>query len=270
MTPTPVPIGEDDLQALIDNRLPEARRSAVETYLRDHPALAARIAAECEQRETLRARLADKYAEPVPTRLRISSIRAARREKRLAGLRGTAAAAVLLVVGATGGWLGRETIPPSMPSPSATMVVTRDAVAAYRTFVVEVAHPVEVRSDDEAHLMQWLSKRLGRPLEAPVLTRYGFRLMGGRLLPAGSEAAAMLMYDDDSGTRLTVYIRAGATGETAFRFWEEGDVATFAWLDRGYGFAVSAAADRARLLPIAEAVYRTLDAGSTYPPVQGG
>lgn len=143
MTSTPMPIGEDDLQAYVDERLSEARRSAVETYLGDHPALAARIAAEREQREALRARLADKYAEPVPTRLRISSIRAARREKSLAGLRSTAAAAVLLMVGATGGWLARETIPPSIPSPSATMVVTQDAVAAYRTFVVEVAHPVQ-------------------------------------------------------------------------------------------------------------------------------
>jgi anti-sigma factor RsiW len=85
--------------------------------------------------------------------------------------------------------------------------------------------------------------------------------MGGRVLPAGSHAAAMLMYDDGNGTRLTVYVRAGSTGETAFRFWRDGDVSTFAWLDRGYGFAVSAASDRDRLLPIAEAVYESLDPG---------
>lgn len=132
MTSTPIPIGEDDLQAYVDERLPEVRRAAVETYLRHHPALDARIAAEREQREALRARLAEKHAEPVPTRLRISSIRAARREKGLANLRRAVAAAVLLALGATGGWLARETA--LLPIPSRTMVVTRDAVAAHRTF----------------------------------------------------------------------------------------------------------------------------------------
>jgi anti-sigma factor RsiW len=150
------------------------------------------------------------------------------------------------------------------------MVVTRDAVAAHRIFVVETVHAVEVRSDNEAHLVQWLSKRLGRPLELPILKAHGFSLIGGRLLPAGSDAAAMLMYDDDRGIRLTVYIRAGTTGETAFQFWKEGNLATLAWLDQGYGFAVSAAVDRGRLLPIAEAVYRTLDSGSTLLPNGGG
>lgn len=266
MTSPTAPIGEDDLQAYVDERLSEARRAAVEAYLAAHPALAARIAAERGQREALRARLAEKYGEPVPTRLRISSIRAGRRQRHLASLRSAAAVVALLVVGGAGGWFARQTLPP--PASPATMLVTQDAVAAYRTFVVEVAHPVEVRAGDEAHLVQWLSRRLGRPLAAPDLTPYGFRLMGGRLLPAGDDAAAMLMYDDDRGHRLTVYVRAGATGETAFRFRQEGEVGTFAWLDEGYGFAVSATTDRDRLLPIAEAVYQALDRGRPGAPAE--
>ena len=35
--------------------------------------------------------------------------------------------------------------------------------------MVEVAHPVEVGAAQEAHLLQWLSKRLGRKLAAPDL-----------------------------------------------------------------------------------------------------
>jgi anti-sigma factor RsiW len=80
--------------------------------------------------------------------------------------------------------------------------------------------------------------------------------MGGRLLPAGSAAAAQLMYDDASGRRLTVYVRAASGTETAFRFQQEGDASTFAWIDQGFGFAVTASASRDELLPIAEAVYQ--------------
>jgi anti-sigma factor RsiW len=91
---------------------------------------------------------------------------------------------------------------------------------------------------------------------APDLTPFGYRLMGGRLLPGNGSAAAQLMYDDASSRRLTLYVRAAAGGETAFRFQREGDVATFAWIDQGFGFAVTAPVTREELMPIAEAVYR--------------
>ena len=117
---------------------------------------------------------------------------------------------------------------------------------------------MEVGVAQEAHLLQWLSKRLGRKLEAPDLTPFGYRLMGGRLLPGGSGAAAQLMYEDSTGKRLTLYVRAADGTETAFRFQQDGDAATFAWIDQGFGFAVTATASREELLPIAEAVYKGL------------
>ncbi len=121
-----------------------------------------------------------------------------------------------------------------------------------------MAHPVEVSVAQEAHLLRWLSKRLGRQLAAPDLAAFGYRLMGGRLRPAGSAAAAQLIYEDASGKRLPVYVRAADGTETAFRFQQEGDAATFAWIDQGFGFAVTATAGRDELLPIAEAVYKGL------------
>ena len=53
-----------------------------------------------------------------------------------------------------------------------------------------------------------------------------------------------------------LYVRAADGTETAFRFQQEGDAATFAWIDQGFGFAVTATAGRDELLPIAEAIYR--------------
>jgi anti-sigma factor RsiW len=75
-----------------------------------------------------------------------------------------------------------------------------NATAVYRTFVVEVAHPVEVPALNKTHLVKWLSKRLERPLVAPNPSRFGYKLMGGRLLLSGSGAAAQRMYDDTSGS----------------------------------------------------------------------
>jgi anti-sigma factor RsiW len=175
-----------------------------------------------------------------------------------------AAGVLIFAVGTGVGWLAadREKVA-TVSAPSATTGVAQNATAAYRTFVVEVAHPVEVASAQEGHLLQWLSRRLGKPLVAPDLAPFGYRLMGGRLLPGNGGAAAQLMYDDASGKRLTLYVRAADGGETAFRFQREGDAATFAWIDRGFGFAVTAPVPREELMPIAEAVYRTFGSVSS-------
>ena len=247
------PIVEDDLQAYVDGRLGDARRAAVEAYLAQNPDVRERVQLDIRQRNALRGQLEGKVNEPVPPRLWIANIRAARRSTMAWRMKAIAASLLIFVVGAGTGWFAghRETL-----APPTTAGVAQNATAAYRTYVVEVAHPVEVASTQEAHLLQWLSRRLGKPLSAPDLTPFGYRLMGGRLLPGTEGAAAQLMYDDASGKRLTLYVRAAQGSETAFRFNRDGDAATFAWIDQGFGFAVTAPATREELLPIAEAVYR--------------
>lgn len=268
MTPHVPPIGEDDLLAYVDERLDDSRRAHVEAYLEANPEMRARVEADRHHRAALRAALQPIADEPVPARLRIASIRAARATRHRRALRNIAAALALFITGAAGGFAVRSFLPAMDPTVAAVadaappaMRVARAASSAFHTFVVEVVHPVEVDSSREAHLMGWLSKRLGRPLAAPDLSGFGYRLMGGRLLPAGEGAAAQLMYDNASGQRLTLYIQAMRGTETAFRFAEQNGAGTFAWIDQGFGFAVTGMESRARLLPIAEAVYHALDGG---------
>ena len=257
MTGEDVPIDEDELQAFVDERLDGPRRDAVEAHLARHPELRERIAAERRQRASLRAQLQGKAAEPIPARLRIATLQAARRARLARRMCLIAASVAIFVIGGSAGWFANG-LRPALVAQAPTTTVAQGAAAAYRTFVVEVAHPVEVGVAQETHLLQWLSKRLGHKLEAPDLAPFGYRLMGGRLLPGGSGAAAQLMYEDTAGKRLTLYVRAADGTETAFRFQQDGDAATFAWIDQGFGFAVTATASREELLPIAEAVYKGL------------
>ncbi|MCX7318952.1 MAG: anti-sigma factor [Hyphomicrobiales bacterium] len=254
MTTPGIPIGEDDLHAYVDGRLLPNRLGVVEAYLKANPGAAAQVSAWRAQRETLRDQLAAKASEPIPARLRISSIRAIRRQRQLQRLKLVAASVLLLVAGGGIGWMARGDWSALR---SAQPVMVSDAISAYKTFVVDASHPVEVKASEQEHLVKWLSNRLGKPIKSPDLTMFGFRLMGGRLLPASSDGiAAQLMYDDDQGTRLTLYLRNGETGETSYRFLREGNVSAFYWIDDGLGFALSAATSRERLLPIVEAVYR--------------
>ena len=268
------PVEEDDLHARIDGQLPRERTEDVDAYLAAHPEEEARFSQYAQQRQALRAAFAAQANGPIPSRLRVAHLLAQQRRRRRRQLGQIAAAVCLIVLGGIGGWAVRDlTGPLNSSSPGAVAsVITADAIAAHRTFSVEVRHPVEVDAGQEAHLVQWLSKRLGRQLVVPDLTPAGFRLMGGRLLPAEDGPAAQFMYENGNSERLTLYLRTGIGGETAFRYHEEGGIGAFYWSDEGFGYAIAAKADRNSLLRIAEIVYQQTSpdgAKAKIPPAPG-
>jgi anti-sigma factor RsiW len=106
----------------------------------------------------------------------------------------------------------------------------------------------------------------------PDLAAVGFRLMGGRLLPAEDGPAAQLMYENGKGDRLTLYFRVGIGGQTAFGYHEDRGIGAFYWTDEGFGYAIAGKADSDLLLRAAEIVYRQTspgDAGAKLPTAPG-
>ena len=274
MRPPGRPVEEDDLHARIDGQLPRERTEDVEAYLAGHPEEEARFSQYAQQRQALRTAFAAQASGPIPNRLRVAHLVAQQRRRRRRQLGEIAAAVCLIVLGGIGGWAVRDLTGTlsSLPPGAVARMITADAITAHRTFSVEVRHPVEVDAGQEAHLVQWLSKRLGRQLVVPDLAAAGFRLMGGRLLPAEDGPAAQFMYENGSSERLTLYLRTGVGGETAFRYHEEGGIGAFYWSDEGFGYAIAAKADRNLLLRIAELVYQQTSpdgAKAKIPPAPG-
>ena len=177
MTTTPESISEDELHAYVDGCLDQARRPAVEASLAANPREAERVAAYRSQKQALHALYDPISDEPVPPAM-------GRRPARSWGTaisRAAAAVALILVGGAGGWWLhGLQ----GDQGPAVAGLADR-AARAYTVFTPEVLHPVEVTAENEAHLVKWLSKRLGAPLRADPL-RPGLRA-GGRP-PAGRPA----------------------------------------------------------------------------------
>ena len=268
------PIGEDDLHARIDGQLTHDRAEDVDVYLAAHPEEQARFSQYAAQRQALREAFAEQASEPIPGRLRIANLLAQQRRRQHRRLGQIAAAVGLILLGGIGGWAARDLPGPlGLLSPGAVArMITADAITAHRTFSAEVRHPVEVDAGQEAHLVQWLSKRLGRQLVVPDLASAGFRLMGGRLLPSEDGPAAQFMYENGNADRVTLYLRTGVGGETAFRYHEEGGIGAFYWSDEGFGYAITAKADRDLLLRIAEIVYQQTSQGGAkakIPPASG-
>ncbi len=233
----------------------------------------ARLQQYVEQQELLRRAFDEETTGPIPARLGVARLLAEQRRRRYQRFARIAAALVLIVAGGVGGWAARDAATAFLPPNNAgnARTITADAIAAYRVFSVEVRHPVEVDVAQEAHLVQWLSKRLGKPLVAPDLTAAGFRLMGGRLLPAEAGPAAQFMYENGKD-RVTLYLRTGIGGDTAFRYSEENGIGAFYWSDQGFGYALAAKADRGLLLRLSEIVYQQMSsdgAKAKIPPKPG-
>jgi anti-sigma factor RsiW len=115
--------------------------------------------------------------------------------------------------------------------------------------------------------VQWLSKRLGKPLKVPDLTAQGFELIGGRLLPGDTGARAQFMFQNAAGGRVTLYLgtleapeKTGALSskETAFRYEPQAGVPSFYWVDQGFGYALAGQLPRDALMKLAQAVYKQL------------
>jgi anti-sigma factor RsiW len=251
MTDRDLPVAEDELHAYVDGELAADRRAAVEAWLATHPDDMARVAAWRSLADSIRARYGAVASEPVPARLNLRQIERAGRSRR-----GVAAAAVIaaFVIGGLAGWMARAaTASPHGPT------FTADALDAYKVYVVEVRHPVEVPGSEQAHLTQWLSKRVGYTLRIPNLEPVGLKLVGGRLLPGPHGAAAFFMYEGKSGERFTLYSTRANGPDTSLRYNADGPVGALSWADSDIAYVVSGEANADRLHKVAETVYAQLE-----------
>lgn len=254
------PIPEDELIRFHAGDLSVAERAALMLRLQSDPEARALLAEWDRQDADLGAAFSGVLGDPLPEGM-LRSLSEARAEDRLGArerlalpLR-VAAALALLFLGAAGGFFAGRV----QPQGSGDARFAENALTAYTTYVSEVAHPVEVEAAEAAHLVQWLSKRLGHPINAPDFAAAGFRLIGGRLLPSETGPAAMFMYEDTAGHRVTLYAAPGkGTGDTAFRFIERGSAQGFYWIDGALSYAVAGEIPRETLRAIAVAAYDQL------------
>lgn len=253
------PIGEDDLQALVDGVLDPARAPAVQRYLAERPDEAARVRAFARQRDALRAALAFKAAEPIPARLRIGHLRASRRAAARARWRVAAAAACLMLAGAGLGWTVRGTL-----EADALPVAGPSVPAAL--YLAEAPARQEALARD-ADLGAWLHDRLGKPMAVPDLAGHGFLPDLARVLPDEGGPAAMLRYVDADGIALSIWRRPtrDPVPRPLLCADEPGGLVTYSWSDGRHQHAVTAALPRDRLRPIALAVERAMEAPPAAP-----
>jgi len=252
-------ISEEEIQAYVDGQLGEERRRLIEILLESNPDAAARVEHYRNQNALLNQlypAISDNQSEKY-----LAYVRGRTRQARSPLLR-YVAGLLLLCSGAVIGWSLRGELPQSYTqlAENHSMVLAQDAALAHAVYQPEVLHPVEVDSNQQEHLLKWLSKRLGKSLKTPDLTSQGFSLLGGRLLPSQYGPAAQFMYQNNAGQRLTLYVvvEPEKNRQSAFRFFNSNNINVFYWTDEDFGFALSGEFDKSLLSDAANVVYKQL------------
>ncbi len=256
------PIQEEELHAFVDNLLEPDRREAVRRYLSEQPDAAAMVADFQAQRDALRSIFAPIAAAPVPPALNLSRLI----EERLPARRNTfwrqAASIVLaLGIGGGGGWLLHANTDGN--SPTGMAALAREAVSSHLVYASDKRRPVELWAPQRDDLARWLSNRLNRPVAPPDLTELGYKLIGGRLVATDRGPAALFMYDNEAGLRMTMFVRPVMAQTTGIHRVDVRDKDTdgFAWVEKGIGYMMMGPEDKL-LERMAVHVKRQLDQAS--------
>lgn len=258
MTPQK-PLTDEQMLEYFAGALPPDVAAQIEQRMATDPAAQATLAEWQRQDAAIDALYQPRAQEALPERLS-AVIRRAEAEDaaRLLGkprLWQVAAMIALLSVGMVGGWFARD----AFTAPAVALNLAATAIQAHATYVVEVAHPVEVTASEAGHLETWLSRRVGSDIRPPDFAAAGFELMGGRVVPSERGAAALFMYDNAQGQRVTLYVaQQGASTMTAFQFAQSGAFQSFYWTDRDLSYAVVGDIAREDLRRIALAAYDQL------------
>jgi anti-sigma factor RsiW len=275
MSDQQTPISEEDIHAYVDGVLSDERREEVERAIELNPALAARVSDYFSLNNMFHERFDRVLNEPVPTRLRVPEKRRWLDAANWPQFAGMAAALVLGIGIGFGTNMGKDVSMPwsgSASGPSNTRPVSADssevfaqkAALAHVVYMPAVDRPAQIGEDHEQDFVRYLANKLGTDVHPPMLTKSGFELSGGRILPGDDGPVAQFMYHNAQGERVTLCIshRKASSNTTAFKLYQEGPVNVFYWVDGDFGYAVSGGIDRKVMLQVAHDVYAQLTAST--------
>ena len=234
-----MPPSERDLHAYVDHQLSDADRRLVETFLASNAETAAQVRAWQQDAQQLRAALSGALQQPANPALDPAMIR--QRLKRQSR-RHLVSAAVLLIavsIGGFSGWQARE-----MTFVSTQLPMT-DALQAYRLIAQQGILPADYKAGDDGDMQGWLDRYFTQANRLPDLSGAGFKPASGRLLSTEQGPAAMVVYENQGGQKISFYVRP--PGPKNFMLprgsRSDGGLQAEYWSGSGYNYAMVSPAD---------------------------
>ncbi|VVO49585.1 anti-sigma factor family protein [Pseudomonas fluorescens] len=234
-----MPPSERDLHAYVDHQLDDADRRLVKTYLENNPEAAAQVRAWQQDAQQLRAALSGALQQPVNQELDPALIRQRLKHQ---SRRHLASAAVLLIAvsaGGLSGWQAREMTLPGAPLPMT------DAMQAYRLIAQQGILPADYKVNADGDMQGWLDRYFTRANRLPDLSGAGFKPVSGRLLSTEQGPAAMVVYEDQGGHKISFYVRPPGPKNYLLPRGSrsDGELQAEYWSGSGYNYAMVSPSD---------------------------
>ncbi|NKF24614.1 anti-sigma factor family protein [Solimonas marina] len=243
---------EADLHAYVDGRLERSERLRVEDWLMANPDWAMVVSGWQRDAKRLRTALAMPDSNELPLRFSAQRLQERQRSRRRGQLAIAASLLLTLGIGTLLGWQAGHRAP--LP-----FVPMADAVEAHRLFADNPNAPLAFSGSDTLPLQHWMATHFDAG-SVPSLTITGFKLVGAQPLVTDAGAALLLLYEDQVGQRISVYLRPRSRlNNHAVETRRDGDLIARYWVRGPYGYAVVGSADdpRAGLLQQHFAPHRT-------------
>lgn len=239
------------LHAYLDGELSEAEAREVELRLATDAKARVLVASLSAQQSALAA----KYALPqeCPKTKAMAAQVVAHATRPRASLAAWAVLGLgLVLTSALAGYFARELLEPRVIHSDPPFVSS--ALGAQAVYAPDVRHPVEVTAADERQLAHWLSQRTGMTVKFAKVA--GWSLLGGRLLPDGTEIAALLMYEDQNGQRVSLLQRRSeGLAAQSLRYVPGEEVRAFYWVEGPTAFALAGRLGKFELKALAQAMH---------------
>ena len=196
-----MPPSERDLHAYVDHQLSEDDRRLVETFLTSNPQVCAQVRAWQQDAQQLRAALSGALQQPANPTLDPAMIRQRLKRQSRRHLASAAALLIAVSIGGFSGWQARE-----MAFVSTQLPMT-DALQAYRLIAQQGILPADYKASDDGDMQGWLDRYFTQANRLPDLSGAGFKPASGRLLSTEQGPAAMVVYENQGGQKISFYVR---------------------------------------------------------------
>jgi len=248
------PVSQDMIQAYVDDRLTGGEVRAVETYLAQAPAEAARAAAYVEQRRQLREALQAKFDEPVPSRLKIAEIRRMQRQRQTRRLMGLAAMLAVAITAGIAGWLAAPHFEGNGSDPLVAEALSVRDGKLHPDRMIEAEALATPEAGDPV-----VAATLDVPAKIPDLAEAGYRLSGIAVLrEPGGGAALQVSYRDQKGGVFTLFLRRSA-GSDRFDLSRRGSMQICVWQNDVLSVVMLGEMPAKEMLKVATMTYSALD-----------
>jgi anti-sigma factor RsiW len=238
------PIGEDDLNAFVDGRLDPDRCLQVERYLAENPGVAARVADWRANLVALRAATAPLGRQPIPARMDVRRLAAARAARRWSTPMVAASLAAMLVVGVFTGWTVHRLV-----QPWTIEQVAEEALTAHRLFASAPGPAQEVG---------WADPGFTTRMAAPDLSAAGYTLTQRQVVATAEGIGSLFIYRGAAGNRISVFVRPMLRRSAAFSMRPVQGAPGWAWASDGLGVSLISSEPTPGLHGLADEVRRRL------------